>query len=76
MSDAIEIVQSGNDAVETIRLAIQELENNSIYDSIIDELEEVIGDIENIVDDYREEADKENQAELDYMNSEYIRSVI
>lgn len=76
MNNASEKVCAGIDALESIKLVIQELEGMRDYNVAIEVLEDAKNEIKDVIDEYQEEAEREMMEELDYENREYIRSVI
>lgn len=75
MINASEVVGAGIDAIDSIKLAIKELESSSEYDEIIKGLEDSINEIEQVIEEHAEEAKKEYEEEIKYMNNDYGRSV-
>ncbi len=75
MINATEIVGAGEDAIASIKLAIDELEISSRYNEIIKGLEDSITEIEYITEEYEEQARREYEEEMEYMNRAYERSV-
>lgn len=75
MINASEIVEAGIDAIDSIQLAIEELEVSSKYNEIVKGLEDSINEIEQIIEERAEEAKREYEEEINYMNSEYMGSV-
>lgn len=75
MINATEIVGAGEDAIASIKLAIDELEISSRYNEIIKGLEDSITEIEYVIGEYEEQAQREYEEEMEYMNRAYERSV-
>lgn len=75
MINATEIVGAGEDAIASIKLAIYELEISSRYNEIIKGLEDSITEIEYVIGEYEEQAQREYEEEMEYMNRAYERSV-
>lgn len=75
MINATEIVGAGEDAIASIKLAIDELEISSRYNEIIKGLEDSITEIEYVIEEYEEQAQREYEEEMEYMNRAYERSV-
>lgn len=75
MINATEIVGAGEDAIASIKLAIDELEISSRYNEIIKGLEDSITEIEYVIGEYEEQALREYEEEMEYMNRAYERSV-
>lgn len=73
--DYIEIVEMAEEGKGTIKLAIQELEDNKMFDKIVKDLEATISELEGIIEEYAEEASRQNDNEKEYMNSMYERMV-
>lgn len=76
MISANEIVCAGEEAIETIKNAIEELNFIKDYKPIIDYLYEDIAEIEKVIAENSEEALKERKRELRYMNLEYERMIL
>ena len=75
MINASEVVGAGIDAIDSIKLAIEELEVSSKYNEIVKGLEDSINEIEQVIEEHAEEAKREYEEEINYMNSEYMGSV-
>ena len=73
--DYIEIVEMAEEGKDTIKLAIQELEDNSKFNKIVKDLEAIISELEDIMEECEEDARKQNEEEKSYMNSMYERMV-
>lgn len=74
--DYIEIITIAEDLLESIKLARYEAEGHSVFKKILKDLEATYDEVEEIRQEYIEEARKQHEKEQEYMNSEYIRSVI
>lgn len=74
--NCVEIITIAEDLLESIKLAREEAEENSIFEKIVKDLEATYDEVEEIRQEYIEEARKQNEEEKEYMNSEYVRSVI
>lgn len=75
MINATEIVGAGEDAIASIKLAIYELEKSSRYNEIIKGLEDSITEMEYVIDEHLEQAQREYDEEMEEMNRAYERSV-
>ena len=73
--NCVEIITIAEDLLESIKLAREEAEENSIFEKIVKDLEATYDEVEEIRQEYIEEARKQHEEEQEYMNSEYMRSV-
>lgn len=73
--DYAEIITIAEDLLESIKLARKEAEEHSAFEKILKDLEATYDEVEEIRQEYIEEARKQNDEEQEYMNSEYMRSV-
>ena len=71
-----DLVYSARDCIASIEVAISEIEGISEYKDILELLEEAKDRLEEAKEVYEEEYAREQQAELEYQNREYERSVI
>ena len=71
-----ELTSIAEDAIESIKLAISELEGVEEYKEAYDALEDIIHTLEEAAEPYIEAYDKECEADRAYMNADYERSVL
>lgn len=71
-----ELVYSARDSIESIELAMSEIEDIEEYGDVLEILDEAIDRLKEAKEIYEEEYDKELQEEIDYQNREYERSKI
>ena len=74
--DCVEIITIAEDLLESIKLAREEAEGNSVFEKILKDLEATYDEVEEIRQNNIEKARKQHEEEKEYMNSEYVRSVI
>jgi len=71
-----DLVYSARDTISSLELALSEIEGINEYKEEYDTISDVIDDLNSKLAEYEEEYNKELQAELDYQDMEYMRSVI
>lgn len=71
-----ELVSIAEEAVDSINIALSELDSVEEYKEIYEMLEEVKNKLNTEVEPYEEAYERECEEELEYQNREYERSVI
>lgn len=71
-----DLVYSARDAISSLELALSEIEGIEEYKDIYEAISEDRDILNDKLEFYEEEYNKELQAELDYQDMEYMRSVI
>lgn len=71
-----ELVSIAENAIDSINIALSELDSVEEYKEIYEMLEEVKNKLNTEVEPYKEAYERECEEELEYQNREYERSVI
>lgn len=71
-----DLVYSARDCMSSIELGKSEIEGIDEYKYILEILDEAIDELKEAKEEYEEEYERELQEDLDYQNSEYMRSVL